>query len=280
MFTKVEVRNSQGALITLQLGDTTNGINLVEVAGLDPVKATLVTSNFANQDGVIYQSSRRDSRNITFKLGFDADPATMTIRGLRGMVYSIFRPKTQVQMKFFVDDTDDALEDGYVIYGRVETCAPSAGMFQQEPDLNISVVCFDPDFTDPVPVVVSGLSTTDVAATYFPYNGTSETGIIFTININRPLIEFVLYYTDGTGTTWTMDVAGSFLAGDQITISTVPGSKYATLVRAGVSSSVLYAVSPQSIWPQLAPGDNWFRVVAAGAAIPAQISYIKRFGEL
>ena len=161
----------------------------------------------------------------------------------------------------------------------MESCAPTT-LFAQNPDLNISVECFDPDFIDPVPVTVTGMHTDDTAATYFPYTGTSETGIVFTININRTLAEFVLYYTDPNLATWTMDVAGSFLAGDQITISTVPGSKYATIVRGGVSSSVLYAVSPQSVWPQLAPGDNWFRVVATGASIPAQITYTKRFGEI
>ena len=278
MFTKVEVTNSQGALLTLQLGDTTNGINVLEVAGLDPVKATLVTNSFANQDGVIYLSSRRDARNITMKLGFDPDPATTTLRALRSTLFSFFRPKSQIKLKFFVDDTDDVLEDGYVIFGRVETS--TSPMFSQEPEVDVSIMCFDPDFIDPVPVVVSGMTTADTTPTYFPYNGTSETGIVFSLNVTAALSEFVLYYTDANLAVSTMDIAGVFLAGDQITIGTVPGSKYATLVRGGVSSSVLFAVSPQSVWPQLAPGDNWFRVVAAGPAMPASITYTKRFGEL
>lgn len=278
MFTKVEVRNSQGSLLTLQLGDSPSGINIQEIAGLDPVKAVLVATSFANQDGAVYQASRRDARNITFKLGLEPNPATDTSRSLRQLVYSFFRPKSEINLKFFVDDTDDATEDGYLIIGRVESC--NSPMFAQTPVIDISVMCFDPDFYDPIPVTVVGLTTADVTATHFPYIGTTESGITLTLNVNRTLAEFVLYYTDPALAIWTMDVVASLIAGDVVTINTIPGNKFASLLRAGVTTSILYAVSPQSTWPELAPGDNWFRLSATGAAIPGSITYTKRFGEL
>lgn len=277
MFTKVEVRNSQGALLTLQLGDTTNGYSLVDVTGLDQVKATLVGSAFANQPGAVFQSARRDTRQITFKIEFDVDYATTTLRALRNNLYSIFRTQTQVQLKFFVDDANDSIEDGYVINARVES-TPSP-MFAQVPEVDITLICYDPDFVDPVPVIVTGMTTTDPVATLIDYVGTIETGIVFNIYVNRTLSEFVIYYTDGVDST-NMDVVGSFLAGDQVTISTTPGNKYATLLRAGVASSILYAVSPQSDWMMLAPGNNWLRASAAGVGIPCTITYNKRFGAL
>lgn len=279
MFTKVEVRTSQGSLLTLQLGDVSGGLNLKDVTGLDPVKATLVSSSFAGQDGEQYQSAKREKRNITMKIGLDPDPSGATVLGLRRQVYAFFRPKALVNLKFFVDDTDDSIEDGYDIVGYVESCL--SPMFAQTPELNISIVCFDPDFYDPVPVMVSGMTSADSAATYFPYIGTVDTGIVFTFTVNAAMSEFTLYYVDGNLTTWTMDFAAALLVGDVITISTVPGNKYADLLRAGVTSSILYAVSPQSIWPLLAPGDNWLRVSATPTpASTATVTYTKRYGEL
>jgi hypothetical protein len=279
LFTKVEVRTPKGDLLTLRLGDVTGGLNLKDVAGLDPVKAILASSAFGDQDGEVYQSARRGSRNITMKIGLDPDPSLGTVLALRRQVYAFFRPKSPVNLKFFVDDTDDTIEDGYVINGYVEDCA--SPMFSQTPELNISIICFNPDFTDPVPVTVSGLSSTASAATYIPYVGTVDTGFVFTLNVNAAMSEFALYYVDGLLNTWTMDFAASLLAGDVITISTVPGNKYADLLRAGVTSSILYGVSPQSVWPLLAPGDNWLRVSATPTpASTASISYIKRYGEL
>lgn len=278
MYTKVEVRTSSGALLTLQLSGTSNGITTRSVTGLDPVKATLVSSSFANQDGAEYQSGRRDTRNIVFDLGLSPDPAVTTVLALRRYVYSFFRPKGAVNLKFFVDDTDDSTEDGYEIDGIIESC--TSEMFAQVPEVNISVLCFNPDFYDPIPVTVDSLTTADTTATDFPYIGTSPTGITLVLSVNRTLSEFTLYYTDPNGVTWSMDVAYAFVTGDVVTISTVPGNKFATLVRAGVTSSVLFAVSPQSVWPQLAPGDNQFRIFAEGAAIPGTITYTKLYGEL
>lgn len=279
MFTKLEIRNPQGDLLTLQLGDDSNGIDLLDIAGLDPVKATLTSSDYAEQDGSAFQSARRGSRNITFKLSLNPDPAVMTVRALRKLIYSMFRVKKLVSMKFYVDDVDDTVEDGYLIVGYVESCLSPMFGTNAELTLDVSVICNDPDFTDPVPIVTS-MTTADAEATYFPYEGTSDTGVTFTLNINRPLLEFVIYYIDANSAVWTMDVASSFLAGDVVTISTVPGNKGASLLRAGVTSSILYAISPQSHWPQLQEGSNWLRVVASGAAIPMQVSYMKRFGEL
>jgi hypothetical protein len=70
------------------------------------------------------------------------------------------------------------------------------------------------------------------------------------------------------------------VAGDVLSINTVTGSKGATLTRAGVESSVLYGISPQSSWLELMPGVNTIRVYATGAAIPLSIEYINRYGGL
>lgn len=281
MFSKmVVVGDGSVGSLTVQLGDVSNGINVKDIDGLDPVKATLTSSTFVNRPGAVFQSSQRITRNILIKLELKPDPATQTVRSVRQSIYNIFRPETQVLMKFYDDESESVVSDGYHILGRVETCEPPTSRFTQAPEVDISVICYDPDFFDPAVVTVSGMTTADVAATTINYIGTIETGLTFTVNVNRSLSEFQITYVDGNGQTWTMDVVSTFVAGDVITIVTTPGSKSATLVRAGVTSSVLYAVSPQSTWMKLAPGVNTIRFSATGAAIPASVSYMNRFGEV
>ena len=279
LFTKLEATNSQGSLLTLQLGDISSGINIQDITGLDPVKATITSSSFANQDGAVYQSSRRDTRNIVITLELDPDPTVTNVLALRRYVYSQFVPKDYISLKFYVDDTDDASEDGYLIYGYVESCG--APMFVQDNIVTISVINVDPDFIDPVAKSITGITTADVTATDIPYAGTVPAGFVATISVNASESSLTMYYTDPGGNTWTMDFAYALLAGDVLTISTVPGNKYATLVRAGVTSSVLYGVSPQSVWPQFAPGDNKLQFHAAdGASMPVSVAYTTKFGAL
>jgi hypothetical protein len=278
LFTKAEVRTSAGDLLTLQLVDDDSGITIENFDGLGPVKATLSSSQFAGQDISQFQGGQRAPRNITLSLGLDPDPTVTTVNTLRRNIYKFFRTKMPVNLKFFVDDTDDSVEDGYAILGYTESCEPDE--FTQTPTLDISIMCYDPDFQDPIPVVVTGLTTADTTPTAISYAGTTPTGMLILLNVNASISEFTVYYTDPNSVIWTMDVAVTLVAGDQVTISTIPGSKYANLLRAGVTSSILYAVSPQSTWPLLAEGNNGVRIFATGSDMPATITYTKRFGEL
>jgi hypothetical protein len=275
----MEATNSQGSLLTLQLGDQSTGINIQDITGLDPVKATIVTSSFANQDGTLYQSSRRDQRNIVIVLELVPDPSVTDMLSLRRYVYDIFTPEDYISLKFYVDNTDDASEDGYLIYGHVESCG--APMFVQDNIVTISVINEDPDFYDPVVKTITTMTTADTVSTDVGYTGTVSTGFTATISVNATCSEITMYYTDPRGNTWTMDIAYSFVAGDVISLSTVSGSKYLTLLRAGVTSSILYAASTQSIWANFAKGINKLQFHAVGGgSFPVSLSYTTRFGAL
>jgi hypothetical protein len=273
MLSKVEVRNVQGGLLSLELTDISDGIVLRNIEGLDPVKATIVSSSFAQQDGTQYHSSRREERNITMELMLQPDYINTNVRDLRYRLYEYFMTKSEVKLRFF--DSDGPTVD---IVGRVESC--EAPLFAKEPQMDISVLCSDPDFVDPTTVTLSGNTTASTTETLLQYPGTVETGVNFTLNINRILTEFTIYFRSPDGSLTSMDIAGSFVTGDVLKISTIPGAKGATLTRGGTTSSVLYAVSPQSNWFQLLQGDNHLRVYAEGAAIPYTLSYNTRYGGL
>lgn len=273
MLNILEVRNVQGSLLTLPLSDISDGIVLASVEGMDPVKATISSSSFALQDGTQYQSSRRGERNILLQFDLEPDYITQTVYDLRQRLYDFFMTKIEVSLRFIMAN---GLEVD--ISGRVEDC--TSPPFTKEPKMNVSILCFDPDFVDLTPVVVEGETTDLTTEINIPYIGNSETGFQFVLNVDRTLSEFTIYHRPPDGTLRTMEFAGSLISGDVLTINTVPGSKVATLNRSGTVTSVLNNVSPQSSWTEFFKGDNHIRVYAEGDEIPYTITYQTRYGGL
>lgn len=279
MLSIVEARTVRGALLTLPLEDISNGYTVKEIEGLDPVKANVVSSSFARFDGSQYQSSRRESRNIKVKLGLELYDVSTSVRDLRNRLYQFFMPKSEVSLRFY--DSDGLTVD---ISGRVESC--EAPLFSSDPQVDVSIICFDPDFTEQDPIVVSDV-TTNLDTTnpdgliYVPYFGTVETGVEFILHPNRSLTQFSIYHSAYLGGAEdVLDFAAPLSAGDTLSISTVPGAKGATLIRGSTSSSMLYGISPQSAWIQLESGDNYIRFYATGAPIPFDMKYVNRYGGL
>lgn len=273
MINLIEVRTSQGSLLGLPLDDVSNGLVVEEVGGLDPVKATLVSSSFAQQDGEQYQSARRERRDITIKVGLEADFVETTVRDLRKRIYSYFMPKSQVDLTFHMADGLDAN-----IHGVVESC--ESALFAQEPVMDISIACFNPDFYESDSVVVDGTTVSTDVETLLTYDGTVETGITFVLSPQRDLTEFTFYHRPPDGSLRSLEFASPILAGDVLTISTIPGSKSAMLSSSSQDGSVLYGVSPQSNWIELRQGDNYIRVYAEGEPIPFTIEYTNKYGGL
>ena len=278
MLTTVEARSRRGDLLSLPLEDDSSGLRVAKIEGLDPVKATLVSSSFANSDGEAYQSSRRETRNIKFNVELDPYPDSGdTVRDLRKRLYRFFMPESEVRLTFI-------LEEGLSvdIVGVVESC--ETDHFSQEPAVDISIICFDPDFYDPTPVVVStGLLTSNASPTTVTYDGTVEVGVKITIGpVVAAIPDFVLYQTLPNDETRTLEFDNVTLAvGDTLVISTVPGAKSVTLTHAGVASSALYGVSPQSNWIALEPGDNALKLYSSVApGSPWSIEYLDKYGGL
>lgn len=273
MLDKVEVRTDQGELLSLPFADISGGYMVQSIEGLDPVPANIVSSSFARLDGEQYQSARREKRNLIVKLGLEPDYTSQTVEQLRNNLYRWFLPPRNANFRFFTDN--NPLVD---ISGRVETF--DCPIFVKEPVATMSILCLDPDFYEPIEVEIAGQTTAGTAMGNIDYEGTVDTGIVFTININRSLTGFTLIHQPAGEQQRRLDVVGQFVSGDVVAISTVPGNKYVTRTRGSVISSVLYMVSPYADWTRLQPGNNGFRVVAEGAAIPYTIRYTNKHGGL
>lgn len=273
MITKFDVMNTRGTQITFELENVSSGFVVYPIDGMGPVKATIVTSSFAGLDGTQYQSSHREMRNITFKFGLEPyDPLT-SVEHLRATLYKYFMPKSAIGMKFY---TSEGLE--VYISGIVESCDPD--IFTAEPTMVVSVLCFDPDFFDPIPIGINGMTTAEETEMLVTYDGTVESGIKFRLLLDRTVSEFSIYHRTPDGSLSILEFDASMVSGDVLTINTVPGNKYATIRRAGSDTSVVYGVASFSRWIELQPGDNQIRVYATGAPVAFDIEYTNKYGGL
>lgn len=270
MLTRVEVSTDQGTTLTLPLEYTNEGYLVQEIEGLDPVKATIVSSSFANMDGEQYQSSRRESRNIVIKLGLESGMGG-SVRDLRSRLYGFFMPKARIRLRFLSDE-----EPSVDIYGVVESCL--SPLFTKDPVATISILCHQPDFYIPTPVEL--IRSTSSAAFVINYEGTIETGIELTMLVDRALEGFTIYHQSSADALSSLEFESSLIAGDVLKISTVTGAKGATLTRSGSNISVLYGISSYSNWINLFPGSNLVRVDSGGEPVPYSITYTNKIGGL
>lgn len=271
MLTMVEVLTVSGRTLELPLRDVSNGYVVRDIDGLDPVKASIVSSRLAQVDGTIFQASRRESRNIVMKLGFEPDFVNTTVSDLRRNLYDYLMPKAPVVLRFHVD------EEAYVdISGMVESLETS--LFTKDPEVTISLICFDPDFYALDTVAVTGVSAPS-GGRFIDYEGDVETGLIFTLNVGRSIPGFTLTMDNGT-LFQRFELTAPLVSGDVVTVDTRRGQKGAVRTRGGSNSSLLYAVAPTSTWAELYPGTNTFEVRIAGAGVPYTVHYVPKYGGL
>lgn len=274
MLTRVDVSTPQGDLLSLQLDDDEAPFLIQNIDGLDPVKATITSSSFAGVDGAQFQSARREARNLVFDVGLNPDPLVETVRDLRLRLYNFFMPTAKVDLTFY-DDEDIAV----TISGVVED-APSP-LFAQEPAMNISITCFKPDFVDVNTTHIGdGITTSGTTGRVISYPGSSKTGTVITLNVNRTMNEFTIYHQPPNDALRQLDFSAPLIAGDVLSISSVTGGKGLTLTRGGTISSLLYGMSPQSSWIELMPGNNIITFYATGAGVPYTLDYVSRYGGL
>lgn len=274
MLTEVDATNVRSDTLQLPLLSAANGYAVRDIQGLDPVNAALTSSSMAQLDGTQFQNARRDNRNITMKLGLVPNFVDTTVDSLRQNLYDYFMPKSNVGLTFWKDGAIYA-----VTSGTVEDFQNT--MFSADPEVNISIVCFDPDFYAPSPTVTSLSTVTTTVPTSFVYPGNSDCGVIFAMSINTTLTGFTIYNQQPDGTLTTFAVAGSFVSGDVFTINSIPGQKSATLTRGGITTSALSMVDPTNAgWPVFQRGENLFRAFASVASIPCSVTYTTKYGGL
>jgi len=256
----------------------TDLIQVRNISGLDPVKASVNTSPYGSVDGASYVGSSLTNRNIVLTLHPNPDYDNWTFESLRRLIYAYFMPKRPTKLVFYSDDMIPV-----AISGIVE--GVTVNMFSKDPELQVSIICPDPYFTALEATVITGQTVRpggDVVVV--DYGGTIEAGINvkvtavtapnptgITVQIGDPPIT-------SFGVVATVDPATYF------ELSSIPMRKFVQNVGvgSGVITNLLSKVSIQegSAWPTLQPGENEFRVVTDQGAQDWELTYFERFGGL
>ena len=172
MLTEVKAYSSWRSAPTLPLSDggrpETDLIQIRNIDGLDPVKASVNTSPFGSVDGASFTGASVLSRNIVLTLHPNPDWKDWTYEALRRLLYSYFMPKRLTRLVFYSDDMIPV-----EISGVVEDV--SVNIFSKDPELQVSIICPDPYFTSLDPTVITGLTNDD--AITVEYGGTIEAGM-------------------------------------------------------------------------------------------------------
>lgn len=270
---KLEITNARGNVLSLNIEEDDGPYQISSIEGLDPGKATLVSSNSAGADGAVFQSATRPPRNVKINLDLDPDFDETTYESARTELYKWFMPKAKIRQTYYMSTGLSLNIDGIVE-------SNDSPIFDEDPDVSVSLMCFDPDFIDDQVVSLDWTSVDDITNLPIEYPGTIDAGTIVTLHVNRNIDGFSIYNTVEEGLTYQLDFSGILLNGDVLVISSLKGNKGITLTRAGISSSFLFGRSSQSSWINLENGTNQFRVFAEGDPIPYTLEYAVRYGGL
>ena len=276
MIKSVTVINPQGRVLKMELDrpDKT-GLNITNITGIGPPKATINLSDISTGDGSFFNSAHVSSRNIVFSIKFYGND----IEASRQLAYIQFPIKKNVTLIF---ETDKRI---LVTNGYVESDEPD--IFSSESGTQISIVCndpylysqdmtvtpfrlVDPAFTFPfsngsltTPQLSLGIITLRTRTT-FVYSGEVDTGVTVSMTVLGPVTNPVITNeTSGISmridTTKLTSIVGSALTvGDTIVIVTNRGAKSVSLVRNGNVLNIMPSLGKYSSWFSLVNGDNMF----------------------
>lgn len=284
MIKTITVTNYLGDSIKLDLArPELSGFAVVGVTGLGAGTASINMTELATSDGGLFNSSRLPSRNIVISLKY---LWKNSVEDVRQLSYKYFPIKKKVTLLIETDNRKAEIE------GYVEANDPN--IFSKSVGSDISIVCPNPFFYSAGEnatntTVFSGIepmfefpfsneslsecllemsSIEHKTERVIVYEGDSETGITITIHAigeasgiaiyNLSTREIMRINTDKIAT-----LTGSgIVAGDDIIICTVKGSKSISLIRNGSTTNILNCLDKNVPWFQLTKGDNIFAYTA------------------
>ena len=282
MITEVKAYSSWRSAPTLALSDSgraeTDLIQIRNIDGLDPVKASVTTSPFGSVDGTSYTGSNVLSRNIVLMLHPNPDWDVWTYEELRRLIYSYFMPKRLVRLVF---ESDDMIP--VEISGIVEDV--SVNLFAKDPEFLISIVCPDPYFTAVDPIVVTGQSgPSGSPVTTVDYNGNVATGMHVKLTASTDPAPADIAIQIGDPLLTYFAVLATVSSTMYFEMNSIPMQKFVQNVNigSGVITNLLSKVHIQegSLWPSFEPGENEFSVITDVGAHDWELTYFERFGGL
>ena len=255
IFTKVKTAKNNVLDFT-----NSNKYCIYDIDGLNPVTATINTTEFATSDGAMFNSSRIGARNIVLYIKIFPD-----IEKNRLNLYSFFKIKSDVTLYFRHDSLN------VYITGKVESF--ELDHFSNSQVAQISILCADPYFRStesqliefsnvislfefPFSIAEEGIefSRIEKVKTKIINAGEMSTGVTIQLYASTDQILNPVIYNLTNNTYFGLNF--DMNQGDLITITTHFNNKKVTLLRDGVETNILYAMQDGSTWLQLEPGEN------------------------
>lgn len=235
---------------------------ITDIDGLYPPEGVINTTQVANMDGSVFNSSRINDRVITITMAING-PAEAN----RLLLYRYFKTKYPVRL-YYKNGVRDVYIDGYVSKFSVE-------YFEKKQTAQIEISCpmtlfravkesvteftnIENMFVFPFAIEAVGRPFSEVALgeqKTIINGGDVETGVVIHLNALGTVLNPKIYNAD-TGDRMTLSI--EMRAGDEITINTRKKEKSITLLRDGVQTNIVGKLDAGSTWFNLIPGDNIF----------------------
>lgn len=280
MLTKLEAYSAWESAPTLSLSDNgreeTDLIQIRNIDGLDPVKASVNTSPFGSVDGSSYVGSSVLTRNIVLTLHPNPDWNNWTFEALRRIIYAYFMPKMLTRLVFTSTDMPPV-----EIYGYVED--NSSVLFSKDGEIQVSIICPDPYFTAVNPTLVAGQASDGSNPTQIVYNGSIEAGINVEVTRFSDPGPTVIGVQVGDPSLSFFKASATVNASMYFLVNSISGQKYVRNVQmgTGVITNLLSHLYRGSNWPTLKPGENDFSVITDTPGKQEWLlTYFERFGGL
>lgn len=267
MITKLDVTNESiltpGVAFSPSGSAATDLIHVRDIDGLGAADADISSTAYGVVDGSLITGATVNMRNIVLTVGFNPDfEAGQTVAVLRDEVYRYFMPKSEVTLTF-----TRYLQPTVRITGTVERLEPNH--FSDDPEVQISILCPDPNFRAIEPTVVTGKglqASDDSVGNYsnINYAGNVPTGIQLEVVAN------IDHTTNGWYLKTEVPVAQNLLIwnytlrqAEDLLFSSVDRDKY---VKESGGTSLLNSVVDGGDWIKLYPGANLFAFTSFGLA--------------
>ena len=235
---------------------------ITDIDGLYPPEGVINTTQVANMDGSVFNSSHINDRVITITMAING-PAEAN----RLLLYRYFKTKYPVRF-YYKNGVRDVYIDGYVSKFSVE-------YFEKKQTAQIEISCpmtlfravkesvtefanIENMFVFPFAIEVAGIPFSEIALgeqKTIINGGDVETGVIIKLNALGTVLNPKIYNVD---TSDRMTLSVEMQAGDEITTNTRKKEKSITLLRDGVQTNIVGKLDAGSTWFNLIPGDNIF----------------------
>ena len=268
MITMLHLRTETGVFIVslpVTNANASSPFVVTDIQGVGPVNSTIFTSEYSPLDGGVYQGGRTGLRNIVLTVRYNPNYTEgETVQTLRRRLYELFPPKGKVRLHFVDSEFPETFIDGYV-----EAHEPA--IFSRSPEVQISIVCPDPYFSNKEPAVYQGRTGTKFMN---PYAGSSDSGFHFIMDLGQS----IGWYEVDNGKGDILRYERSISAGERSQISTERSNKYVLLLRNGTWINDLQQVVSGTLSMTIGADSEYFNIkVSSGASIPYTLTFTEKY---